>query len=177
MEHEEVLKQISKDPEFGKDDLLKFEDFLFPEGKRIADPETIALHAKRLAELKNSTDPALTNTQLAEICCCSVQAIGNIIGGKTKSVNLDFCNRLARYFNCSAFYVLGVTKHKMGVLIGGEEVLFSLWKGTNDEPIAVIKAIQWAKLDEKLFRVLDKVFHHPSSSKRRLLYQLINELF
>ena len=177
LEHEEVLKQISKDPGFGKEDLPKFEDFLFPEGGRITDPVAVALHAERLAELKNSTDPAFTNADLAKICHCSVQAIGNIIGGKTKSVNLDYCNRLAQYFNCSAFYVLGVSKHKMGVLIDGKDWNIPFWKSTNDEQIIVLDAIRWAKLAEELFSVLGKVFHHPSSSKRRLLYQLINELF
>lgn len=177
MEHEEVLKRISKDSGLGKEDAPKFEDFLFPEGMRIEAPTIIALHAKRLAELKNSTNPAFTNADLARICQCSGQAIGDIIGGKTKSVNLDYCNRLARYFNCSAYYILGVVNNKMGALIDGKEWAFPLWKGTNDESIVVIEAIQWAKLDDKLFSVLGKVFHHPSSSKRRLLYELINELF
>ena len=91
--------------------------------------------------------------------------------------NLDYCNKLARYFNCSAYYILGVVDKKTGVLINGKDILIPLWKSTQEDPINVINAIQWAKMDPKLFSKLNKVFHHKSASKRELLCLLIDEIF
>lgn len=177
MEYEETLKQISKDPEFGEKDLPPFEDFLFQKGEKIKDPEVVALHAKRLAELRDSPEHKLTNSELAKICGCSAQAIGDIIAGKKQSVNLDYCNKLAQYFNCSAYYVLGVADKRMGVFIDRKEMIYPFCKSTKEEPINVVNAIQWAKIDPKLFGKLNKVFHHEDSSKRELLCWLIDEIF
>lgn len=177
MEHNKILQQISKDATFGQTDPPTFRDFLFADGQHIKDPEIVALHAKRLVQIRDSSTHCLSNSMLAEICGCSSQAIGDIIKAKKQSVNLDYCNRLAQYFECSPYYVLGVANNKMGVLIDSEEMIFPLWQGDHDEPVNVIRATQWAKLDPILFKKLDIVFHHPASSKRDLLCALIDEMF
>ncbi len=157
---EKDLLNITHPKGYGEDGLkTDDENYYLREDCKIYSPEIIQSYGKRVEELCKNDNNRRTYTELGKICGISGQAIKNIVLGKQKSVNIVICNKLAKYFGCSAYYILGVVKNKDGILVDGKEFRLPLCKNSDQETINVTMAGRWAKIDPDLFSCLDDVFH------------------
>ena len=182
MSLEEDLQRISKPKGFGETELPSFEDLLLPEDIQITSTEIIKSYGRQLDLIRQHKDPDVENrceknggaggelsyTELAAICGFSVPAVKDIIMGKNKSINTKICNHLARYFHCTPYYLLGLAKKYLGVLIDKKEFTFLLLRVDPYELLNVTQAEQWARIDPELFKLLEKVFHLDSATRKTI---------
>lgn len=137
------------------------QDFFFLENTSITSKEIIQSYGKRLKMLceYGKGQKKVTYKELAEVCGISVQAISNIIKGKCQSVNVAYCNRLALYLGCSAYYLLGLSDFRYGVRADAKNFQIPIIIYTTQETVDITQAGQWARLDRKLFMLMEKLFH------------------
>ena len=153
------------------------EDLLLPEDKEITSREMIEAFGKRLKELRDQTEEngeKLNNRRLAEIAGCSSQTIGDIIAGKYKSINPKICNKLARYFGCSAYYLLGIVDGKRDISGLNSAFRIPIMKNSKEQMLNIVQAGQWAKIDRDLFEALEPLFH--LEKKERVVDQQLLEM-
>ena len=167
---EETLKSISKPPEFEKQvreaNPSRF-DLLLAEDAKITSREIIESFGKRVDELRKRgiAGEKVTEKELALTCGVTVQTISNIIKGTGKSVNISLCNKLAEYFECSAYYILGVTAWENGVLIDGKPFKLPFRFDDDQDTINITQAGQWARKDPELFAILERLFQVDSETR------------
>ena len=132
------------------------EDLLLPTHARITCREIIKSYGKRVDELRR--EGKVTQKKLAEVCGVSSQTISNIIKGVDKSINPVCCNKLAQYFDCTVFYLLGIADKKDGIEIENKQFTLPIIRDSMQDVLYVIQAGQWARIDADLFVLLEKVF-------------------
>ncbi|MGN8895915.1 helix-turn-helix domain-containing protein [Flavonifractor sp. HCP28S3_F3] len=180
----ELLKSISKSDEFVKkaeqqgifqsELLIDVNNITFRDAYRkgeyhyIFSEDIVNSHAKRLKELCKDTK----QSELAKICNISDQAMSNIVNGKTKAVNIEYCNAIATYFGCSAFYILGLTDNPTGIVTDTEQFNIPITLFDSLPTIDITRASMWAKTDPKLFELIDKLFH-ANPDVRQSVYTLL----
>lgn len=139
---------------------------------RITSQEMIRRYGERIRELceHGENGRKITYKELAKVCGISSQAISDIVKGKVKSVNMDYCHRLAQYFGCTDYYMVGLTESKNGVLTDKQEFNVPITFFNAQEAVDITQAAKWAHIDEKLFRLLEKLFHTDEKT-RLIIYQ------
>lgn len=168
---EETLREISKSQEF-MDRIEKYGafsfDYLFQENVKIISREIIQSYGKRVKELcaAGKNGKKITYEELAKVCDVSVQTISNIINGNIKSVNIAYCNALAKYFECSAYYILGVTDWRNGILVDAKPFRVPIFHFETQEVINITTTAQWAYIDPALFKLLEQLFHADSATRK-----------
>lgn len=171
MADEETLREISKSEEL-IDRMEKYGffpfDYLFQENVKITSREIIRSYGNRVKELcaAGKNGKKITYEELAKVCDVSVQTISNIVNGNIKSVNIAYCNALAKYFECSAYYILGVTDWKNGILVDAKPFRVPIFHFETQEVINITAAAQWAYIDPALFKLLEQLFHADSATRK-----------
>lgn len=127
---------------------------------RITSQEMIRNYGERIRDLceHGENGRKITYKELAKVCGISSQAISDIVKGKVKSVNMDYCHRLAQYFGCTGYYMVGLTESKNGVLTDKQEFNVPITFFNAQEAIDITQTAKWAHIDEKLFRLLENCF-------------------
>lgn len=155
-----INTDMEKANKFWKSDITR-DDLLFPLDLKITCKEAIESYGQRLGELSKGKlgGEKVTQKELAKICGVSSQTISNIIRGIDKSINIACCNKLAQYFDCSVYYLIGVANERYGVVIDKKEFKTPLVFVSKQETMDVLQAGQWARKDQDLFILLERVFH------------------
>ena len=140
---------------------MNSECFYFHDDIEIPHPEIIKSYANRLRELcdpEKNGKRKITQDDLAKVCGVSKQAISNIFNGNVKSVNIKYCNSLAKYFKCSVFFLLGLTDDRYGMIVNSATYRFPIIIADQQEAINIAEVGQWAKRDPALFLLVAQLF-------------------
>ena len=140
---------------------MNSECFYFHDDIEIPYTEIINSYANRLRELcdpEKNGKRKITQDDLAKVCGVSKQAISNIFNGNVKSVNINYCNALAKFFECSVYFLLGLTDDRYGVIINSEVFRFPIIIADQQEAINIAEVGQWAKRDPALFLLVAQLF-------------------
>lgn len=139
----------------GKDDEL-----YLSEDSKIFDSKMVKNYGKRVDYLrKNSfSGKIMSLEEIGRACGVTKQAMYNVVHGKNKSVDPKQCNVLAHYFECSAWYLLGICEERKGIAVNGKEYIMPLRQLSSQSRVNILDASNWSSIDPELFELVRQTF-------------------
>ena len=143
-----------------KDVSGKETDFYLSEDTKISDSRIIRSFADRIDYLRKNTFPGkiISLAELGRICNVTKQNMSNIVQAKNKSIDPKLCNTLACYFDCSAWYLLGICEHRKGIAVNGKEYSMPFYQFSSQSTINILDASKWNSIDPELYDLVRQAF-------------------
>ena len=152
---------ISKPEGFGEKEAPTLDELMLPDDVKITSKLIIQLHGQRVDWLMKNKNPngKMTLEQLGKEIGVCYETIRGITQGRNQSVNVKHCNAIARYFGCSAYFVLGIGDDPHSVLINGELFRVPFIRDNHVDFFRTLHSTQWARIDPELFELVGKLFY------------------